>query len=176
MTPVTSEVRVKAFPTVDSPPGLPEPSPKFEREASHGISVCKGMIDKSVVAETYRSAALSSGVAVGAVHYKLSIPSNGTVYNEIGIRTDFTLATTLDMIEWESKIVSAVVEPKIVGVDAKMEIAIRSQESDVVPLRSAAEECDGEEDEEEVDEEEVDTGNDAGDIDSSLTRADKRHQ
>ena len=142
LTPVTSEVSVRAFPTIDSPPGLPEPSPKFEREASHGISVYKGMIDKSVVAEAYRSPALSSGVAVGAVHYELSTPSNGAVYNEISIQTDFTLATTLDAIVWEPKVVSTIVEPKIVGVDAKMEFAIRWQESDVVPSRPAAEEYD----------------------------------
>ena len=131
-TPATIGAAAEASQITDSPPGL-DVNQKFESGLSQGISVYRGMLDKSVESETYRSPAMYSGMSANASHYRLNTPLSDMSCNDVGVQTECTLAIGLDKIVWEPKLVNAVTEPRITGADAKLEFAVRAQEADALP-------------------------------------------
>ena len=162
-TPATTVAAGEENQTIDSPPGLVA-NRKLENGLSQGISVYRGMLDRSVESETYRSPAMQSGMSANASHYGLATPVSDMSCNEVGVQTECTLAIGLDRIVWEPKLVNAVTEPKITGVDAKLEFAVRAQEADVLPERTVnnTNMGVGDSDEDEA-EDEIDIGDRAGD-------------
>ena len=154
--------------TINSPPGLVA-NRKLENGLSQGISVYRGMLDRSVESETYRSPAMQSGMSANVSHYGLATPVSNTSCNEVGVQTECTLSIGLDMIVWEPKLVSSITESKIAGVDAKLEFAVRAQEADVLPERAAdgTSMGVGDSDEDET-ADEIDIGDRAGDGEDNI--------
>ena len=118
-TPATIGAATEERQTIESPPGL-DVNQKFESGLRQGISVYRGMLNKSVESETYRSQAMCSGMSANVPHYRLSTPLSDMSCNDVGVQAECTLAIGLDKIVWEPKLVNAVTEPRITGADAKL--------------------------------------------------------
>ena len=139
-------------------------------------SVYNGMLNKSVVADIYRSPADK--------HRSFRLDTPGTEkltveMVEVGVQTEVSLSLTLDSVEWTPGVIGVVVEAEVVGNDAKIDLAMRAQERDELPEKDVSgEESEDEEkdvsgeeseDEEETEgEEEENTGTGDGKIEEAI--------
>ena len=112
--------------TPDIPPGLPH----------RQVSIFEAIKTGSVDAEVYTPSAecVAKHVKTPATEYFDMETSPGSAKSTCTIetQTDVTLSITLEMITWTPSVLN-VIEKTVEGPDAKLELAIRAQQQDILP-------------------------------------------
>ena len=109
---------------LQTPPGLISASKMDWSAASSCHSVYQSMINKSVETDDYRSADVPT--------YKIDSPRSESSSVDMGTQTELTLSVAAESVVWTPTI-GSVVESRVVGSDAKIDLAVKAQERDIIP-------------------------------------------